>query len=231
GTTMPATYTPTSTMSPTPYGTTMTATFTRTSTISPTPYGTTMTATFTRTETVTSTPTESISVESPTITSTPYGTTMTATFTRTATITPTQIPGEISPTITPTIIPTPVLSPTLEANTPVVMATPTITPTLFVKMPTKEAPVVIRQNVIKPSQSQPAQFSVQLDRAQHVTINIYTISGKLVKTVADRMADAGTFEEVWNGANKNGRIVSSGVYIVHIKTETFSEKRKIAVVR
>ena len=109
--------------------------------------------------------------------------------------------------------------------------TPTVTMTYFVKKEIKAPPVVIRKSVIRPSQQQPAQLSVELEQPQHVSIKIYTVRGKLVKTVVDKMMSAGTFEQVWTGVNQNGSVVSSGVYIVHIKTDTFSEKRKIALVR
>jgi flagellar hook assembly protein FlgD len=91
--------------------------------------------------------------------------------------------------------------------------------------------VVIRQNVIRPSANKPVSIGVHLDTAQHVVIRIYTQMGKLVKVLQEGTADAGTFEAVWNGANANGQIVSSGVYFVEIQTEHFTEKRKVVVVR
>jgi hypothetical protein len=107
--------------------------------------------------------------------------------------------------------------------------TPTLTPKVV--MPSPQEPVVIRQNVVRPASAQPLQVAVQLARAQHVTINIYTRSGKLVKTLMDQMQNAGTFDAVWQGVNAKGQVVGSGVYIVHIKTDTFEEKRKVVVVR
>jgi flagellar hook assembly protein FlgD len=93
------------------------------------------------------------------------------------------------------------------------------------------SPVVIKQNVIRPSENKPLGIAVHLAAAQHVSIRIYTQSGKLVKVVEDKVADAGTFETVWNGANENGKVVRSGVYLVEITTDHFSEKRKVVVVR
>lgn len=74
-------------------------------------------------------------------------------------------------------------------------------------------------------------ISIHLDSTQHVVIRIYTQTGKLVKVLEDKTADAGTFETVWNGANANGRVVSSGVYLVEIQTDHFKEKRKVVVVK
>jgi flagellar hook assembly protein FlgD len=91
--------------------------------------------------------------------------------------------------------------------------------------------VVILQNVIRPSANKPMSIGVHLDAAQHVVIRIYTQAGKLVKVLQDGIADAGTFEAVWNGANANGQVVRSGVYFIEIQTEHFTDKRKVVVVR
>lgn len=91
--------------------------------------------------------------------------------------------------------------------------------------------MVIKQNVVRPSVNKPARIDVKIAKAQRVVVKIYSLRGKLIKTLADRVANAGTFEAVWEGVNQKGNLVSSGIYIVHIKTDTFEEKRKLAVVR
>jgi len=98
-------------------------------------------------------------------------------------------------------------------------------------MPSAASPVVVLQNVIRPTANKPVSVGVHLDTAQHVAIRIYTQTGKLVKVLQDGIADAGTFETVWSGANANGQVVRSGVYFIEIQTEHFDEKRKVVVVR
>ena len=85
--------------------------------------------------------------------------------------------------------------------------------------------------MVRPSVNKPARIDVKIDKSQKVVVKIYSLRGKLIKTLVDRVVNAGTFEAVWEGVNQKGRLVSSGVYIVHIKTDTFEEKRKLAVVR
>ncbi|RPH54112.1 MAG: T9SS C-terminal target domain-containing protein, partial [Acidobacteria bacterium] len=46
-----------------------------------------------------------------------------------------------------------------------------------------------------------------------VTLKIYSIDGRLVRTLKQGEATAaGSYEVMWNGADNNGRPVSSGIY-------------------
>lgn len=90
---------------------------------------------------------------------------------------------------------------------------------------------MIRGNVYRPTQQPPLTIAVFLEEPQQIKIQVFTLRGKLVKTVADQTAAAGTFEAAWNGANREGQIVRSGVYIVNVETRQFREKRRVVVVR
>jgi flagellar hook assembly protein FlgD len=51
--------------------------------------------------------------------------------------------------------------------------------------------------------------------AGRVTMNVYNVSGRLVRTLkVDEYTDAGTHEVSWNGLDNVGRRVPSGVYFV-----------------
>jgi len=49
--------------------------------------------------------------------------------------------------------------------------------------------------------------------------------------LVDTYMNAGTFEAIWKGINKNGNVVSSGLYFVQIITSKINEKRKIVVIK
>ncbi len=151
-------------------------------------------------------------------TQTPGGTTLTATATRTRTVTPALTPSGATATAT--------LTPA--GTTLVATYTPTPFATPGSQLP--PAPVTIRQNIVRPASNQPVHIAVRLDHPQRVVIKIYSRRGQLIKTLADQVMNAGTFEAVWEGVNQKGRVVGSGVYIVHIQTDSFSEKRKLVVV-
>jgi hypothetical protein len=55
-----------------------------------------------------------------------------------------------------------------------------------------------------------------------VSVRIYSIEGRLVKTLKDDFAQAGTHEVRWNGTDNGGRSVPSGMYFV--KTESGVDK-------
>jgi flagellar hook assembly protein FlgD len=130
--------------------------------------------------------------------------------------------------VTSTLVPTN----TPNANTQTAYTrTPTTTATIYIKVASADSPVVLRQNVIRPTENRPVTIGVHIDHAQHVAIRIYTQNGKLIKVLEDRMVDAGTFEAIWNGANQGGSVVRSGIYLVEIQTEGFTEKRKVVVIR
>ncbi|HOT37663.1 MAG TPA: FlgD immunoglobulin-like domain containing protein [Candidatus Latescibacteria bacterium] len=52
--------------------------------------------------------------------------------------------------------------------------------------------------------------------AGHVTMAIYSIEGRLVKTLVDREVAAGTHETEWEGRGNDGNEVGSGVYVVRV---------------
>jgi FlgD Ig-like domain len=230
---------------------TVSATLTPTRTATPSATGTvtyTQTPTSTPTATMTLTATETIVL--PTDTYTPT-TTVSPTVSQSATGTPTSTPSPIhSPTHTPTIdepslTSTPTGTPTYfvpqETETPTPQDTagedstpaPSLTSTATERKrkPDKVAPVVIRGNVLKPSSKRPVQIAVFLEKPEHVKVKIYSMRGKLIKTLVDEVVQAGSFESAWEGVNKNGSVVRSGIYIVYIETESFKEKRKMVVIR
>lgn len=174
----------------------------------------------------------------PTPTPTPPGT-YTFTPTRTASVTVSRTPtpqATSTPSQSPTISRTCTQSPTPPGT---YTATPTCTPTQApsqtgtprLRLPTAAERVIVRGNVYRPAGDPPVVISVFLERAQNVKVAIYTQTGKLVAIVAERQAGAGTFEAVWEGLNREGRLVRSGVYLVMVETETFREKRRLAVIR
>ncbi|MCK5596241.1 MAG: S8 family serine peptidase, partial [Candidatus Eisenbacteria sp.] len=64
-----------------------------------------------------------------------------------------------------------------------------------------------------------------------VSLRLYDISGRLVKTLIDRRHAGGAHEVAWDGRDSRGRTVSSGVYFARVSIGDWSETRKIAFVR
>jgi len=70
----------------------------------------------------------------------------------------------------------------------------------------------------------------------NVTISIYSLSGKLVRTLDLGYKDMGRYADkaraaYWDGVNESGEKVSSGIYFYAIKSGEFSAVRKMLVTR
>jgi len=70
-----------------------------------------------------------------------------------------------------------------------------------------------------------------LERPAHVKINIYDASGRMVKTVLDKMKSAGSYIVSWDGTDAGGRAVASGVYFYSIRAGEFTDKKKMILLR
>jgi fibronectin type 3 domain-containing protein len=64
-----------------------------------------------------------------------------------------------------------------------------------------------------------------------VSLRLYDIRGRLVKTLVDRRHAGGAYEVAWDGRDSRGRTVSSGIYFARVSIGDWGETRKIAFVR
>ncbi|MBA7564339.1 hypothetical protein ES708_06002 [subsurface metagenome] len=64
-----------------------------------------------------------------------------------------------------------------------------------------------------------------------VSLNIYTITGQLIKTVARGSHAPGRYNARWNGTDANGNAVSSGLYILRMNALDFVQSKKILYLR
>jgi hypothetical protein len=68
---------------------------------------------------------------------------------------------------------------------------------------------------------------VETGRPQGVTLNIYTVTGKLVATLVDERKAPGMYEAAWNGTGRGGEPLASGIYFARLvvaSREVFTRK-------
>lgn len=71
----------------------------------------------------------------------------------------------------------------------------------------------------------------ELPKDDHVTIEIYNILGTRVLTLVDNAYKAGRYDIVWNGRNYSGAHVPSGVYFYKLKTRSFTNVKKMILIK
>src|SRR5262249_14599323 len=81
-----------------------------------------------------------------------------------------------------------------------------------------------------------AIINLSLAKADRVTVKIYDVSGRLVRTLADgQMFKAGTFDKAltWDGLDNSGRQVARGAYFVSIRYQNsrFDTAKKMIVLK
>ncbi|MCK4312583.1 MAG: right-handed parallel beta-helix repeat-containing protein [Candidatus Cloacimonetes bacterium] len=64
-----------------------------------------------------------------------------------------------------------------------------------------------------------------------VSICVYNIKGQLVRTLIDKKQDAGFHQVIWNGTDNTGKKVSSGVYFYRMEFGTFSNVKKLILLK
>ncbi len=90
--------------------------------------------------------------------------------------------------------------------------------------------VQLHQNV--PNPFNPATM-IQFDvpRAAGVRLNIYNVSGRLVRSLLDRTVGEGTHETRWDGTNDRGELVGSGVYFYRLEVGAASLTKKMVLLK
>ncbi len=71
----------------------------------------------------------------------------------------------------------------------------------------------------------------ELPAVASVSLRVFDLSGKLVRTLVAAEVPAGLHEAVWNGKDETGRQASAGVYIYRLKAGGFGETRRMTLVK
>ena len=74
-------------------------------------------------------------------------------------------------------------------------------------------------------------FRFGVPEAGRVTLRIYDVAGRLVRTLVDRFESAGYHEAVWNGQTDSDAPAASGPYFYRIATPGGEETRKLILLR
>ena len=75
------------------------------------------------------------------------------------------------------------------------------------------------------------QIQFIIPENQTVTLIIYDILGRKVRTLVNKEMSVGKYLKTWNGINDSGSNVASGIYFYRLKTDNYMKVRKMVLIR
>jgi hypothetical protein len=92
------------------------------------------------------------------------------------------------------------------------------------------APFSLAQNAPNPfNPSTSIKFTIAEDA--RVTLAVYDVGGRRVRTLVDRDLKASFYRVDWDGRNESGRTVASGIYFYRLQAGSFVQSRKMILLR
>jgi len=86
-----------------------------------------------------------------------------------------------------------------------------------------------------PSQPNPwspeTRIAFELPRSGDVRLRIYSVDGRLVRTLINDPRPAGRHSVRWDGKDEAGRGAASGIYVYRLEAAGIAESRKLVLVR
>ena len=65
----------------------------------------------------------------------------------------------------------------------------------------------------------------------HLTLKIYDIRGRLVRTLMDEVHELGSYSVFWDSRDDTGDQASSGVYLYRLRAGAFVQTRKMVLLK
>jgi len=101
----------------------------------------------------------------------------------------------------------------------------------------KETYSLLIPRVFSLNQNYPNPFNTRtvikygIPRKGHISIYIYDLMGRLVKTLIDEAQEPGYYQVIWDGRDNLGRRLASGIYFYRMKNGNYLSPRKIIILR
>ena len=71
----------------------------------------------------------------------------------------------------------------------------------------------------------------EIPRNSYVNLRIYDVAGRLLSVLVAEKKESGFYQAIWDGKDKHGHEVSSGVYFYQLQAGEFKETRKLVILR
>lgn len=74
-------------------------------------------------------------------------------------------------------------------------------------------------------------ISFQLPARQPVQLEVFNVSGQLVKTLVNETKEAGSHDATWDGTNEWGGSATSGVYFYRLQTDSYQATKRMVLLK
>ena len=71
----------------------------------------------------------------------------------------------------------------------------------------------------------------ELARAGRVTVSVFDLAGRRVRTLSDGLREIGGHELVWNGEDDAGRKLKPGVYLLRLVAPDWADVQRLVKVQ
>jgi len=75
------------------------------------------------------------------------------------------------------------------------------------------------------------EITFQLPQSEFVTLNVFDVTGRLIRNLIKTRLSSGTHKITWDGMSKSGNPVGSGIYFYRLETAGFTKTRKMILIR
>lgn len=75
------------------------------------------------------------------------------------------------------------------------------------------------------------EIMFELAREANISLDVYDLEGRKVRTLARESLAAGEYRMVWNGRDEGGRLLGSGVYLVRLAGDDFMETQRVTLMK
>lgn len=112
---------------------------------------------------------------------------------------------------------------------------PSMAGSLFLEFPTgilEESPLAWRLDANHPNPFNPSTtIRFAIPAAVRVRVGVYSLAGQLVARLVDADLGPGAHEAVWTGLDVAGRPAQSGVYVCRMEAGSFSDTRRMTLLK
>ncbi|TES94380.1 MAG: T9SS type A sorting domain-containing protein [Candidatus Cloacimonadota bacterium] len=74
-------------------------------------------------------------------------------------------------------------------------------------------------------------ISYSIGRQEDVSLCIYDISGRFIRTLVDEKREEGIYRVKWDGCDKNNKKVAAGIYFTRLQSGNFTSVKKVILLR